>query len=119
MVEQFLSEHTLWLAGESGARPGMLVIPSSWLEWWVHECVWDFVTSPGWAVPLVTGVTAQTHWDLDFVGELLKGYPDQELASFIMLGVRFKGSLRTQVHGSPTSPQLVSASARKVLERLR
>ena len=48
---------------------------------------------PGWAVPVDVSTPLKTHMNLDFLMPLIREYPDQELVSFIKLGVTYKADL--------------------------
>ena len=92
----FQKKLTLWLA-EEAERPGAVVIPGSWLEHWVFEAPHEFHSNPGWATPVDVSTPSDSHLNLGFYEEQGKGYPDQELLSFLLLGVRYKADLPVQI----------------------
>ena len=87
---------TLWLQGAAD-RPSVVVIPGSWLEHWVFEAPHDFTVEPGWAVPIDVSAASPSHLNLDFFRDWGECYPDQELVSFLLLGVRYKADLPVQI----------------------
>ena len=95
-VQSFAKKMTKWLAAES-ERPQIVVIPRSWLEHWVHEAPHDFYSQPGKAIPMDLSQASPSHMNLDFYLHQGKTYPDQELLSFIILGVRYKADLPVQI----------------------
>ena len=97
LVSNFMRDLTLWMQGLSVIRPNMVVIPESWFMPWTFEALYEFHSRPGWAVPVRVHQPLPTHLNLDFMEPFLRDYPDQELASFLMLGVRYKADLAHQV----------------------
>jgi site-specific DNA-cytosine methylase len=97
LVDAFVQQHSYWLNGKSSRRPNAVIIPESWIEWWAVEHPHEFYSTPGFAIPIDMSTPSPSHLDLDFLGQLLEGYPDQDLASDIILGVRYKADLRAQV----------------------
>ena len=95
-VRAFTKKLTRWMAGRS-ERPETVVIPGSWLEHWVFEAPHDFQTQPGFAVPVDLSQASASHLNLDFFAQQGQGYPDQELISFLLLGVRYKADLPVQI----------------------
>lgn len=95
-VRSFSKKMTKWLDKES-EKPDPVVISGSWLEPWVFEAPHEFYSTPGWAVPIDVSEATTSHLNLDFFKEHGEGYPDQELISFICLGVRYKADLPVQV----------------------
>ena len=95
-VDSFRNKLTLWLRGDS-PRPSAAVIPGQWLEPWVFEAPHDFHSKPGRAVPLDASEVSPSHLNLDFYGAQGEGYPDQEIVSFLVLGVRYKADLPVQI----------------------
>ena len=85
-----------WMAGKA-EKPEACVILGSWLEHWVHEVPHDFVTKPGWAVPVDISTPGDTHLNLSFFIEEGAAFPDRELVSFVVLGVRYKADLPVQI----------------------
>ena len=75
----------------------MVVIPESWFIPWTFEVLYDFHSRPGWAVSVRVHEPLPTHLNLDFMELSLRVRPDQELASSLMLGVRYKADLAHQV----------------------
>ena len=95
-VKSFAKKMTLWLQGAAD-RPSVVVIPGSWLEHWVFEAPHDFTVEPGWAVPIDVSTASPSHLDPDFFRDWGECYPDQELVSFLLLGVRYKADLPVQI----------------------
>ena len=95
-VQAFKKKMTLWLAGEC-ERPQAVVIPGRWLQCWVFEAPHEFHCKPGWAVPIDESIASPSHLNLDFYSEMGSGYPDQEIISFILLGVRYIADLPVQI----------------------
>ena len=92
----FLKKLTRWLGGDS-ERPTAMVIPGDWLEHWVFEAPHEFHSNPGFATPLDLSEPSSSHLNLDFYAEQGRGYPDQELISFLILGVRYKADIPVQI----------------------
>ena len=92
LVDNFVRQLTLWLDGKA-QRPATQAIPGSWMEPWIYESTCEFHSDPGWAVPVDVSTLLKTHMNLDFLMPLIREYPDQELVSFIKLGVRYKADL--------------------------
>ena len=67
-VHSFSKKMTLWLNGVC-ERPAVTAIPGSWLEHWVFEASHDFVSEPGWAVPIDVSKPSASHLDLDFLAQ--------------------------------------------------
>ena len=59
----------------------------------MFEAPHEFHSKPGWAVPIDTSQPSSSHLNLDFYKQERNGYPDQELISFLALGVRYKSDL--------------------------
>ena len=97
MVDVFVQQHSDWLNRKRSSRPSAVVIPKSSIEWWAVEHPHEFYSAPGWATPIDMSTPSASHLDLNFLGKLLEDYPDQDLASDIILGVRYKADLRSQV----------------------
>ena len=95
-VRAFQKKMTNWLAGKS-ERSKTVVIPGLWLAHWVFEASHDFHSEPGWAVPIGVSTPSSTHLNLPFYEGFGEGYPDQELISFLVLGVRYKADLPVQI----------------------
>ena len=95
-VQAFKKKMTLWRAGEC-ERPQAVVIPGSWLQWWVFEAPHEFHSKPGWDVPIDESTASPSHLNLNFYSKMGSGYPDQEIISFILLGVRYKADLPVQI----------------------
>ena len=83
----FRKKLTLWLDGKV-ERPTAVAIPGSWLQHWVFEIPHEFHSTPGWAIPLDVSKASTTHLNLDFYREQGEDYLDQELLSFLVLGMR-------------------------------
>ena len=96
LVKAFKKKMTRWLAGTS-ERPNAVVIPGSWLEHWVFEAPHEFHSDPGWAVPMDESRPSESHLNLAFFASEGEQHPDQELISFLMLGVRYKADLPVQI----------------------
>ena len=94
--DSFMRKLQRWLAKEC-ERPDCSIIPGKWLEYWVHEVPHDFHSKPGFAVPVDIGKASPSHLNLDFLDDLGQGYLDQELVSFLVLGVRYKADLPVQI----------------------
>lgn len=92
----FQKKLTRWLGGDS-ERPTAMVIPGDWLEHWVFEAPHEFHSNPGFATPLDLSEPSSSHLNLDFYAEQGRGYPDQELISFLILGVRYKADIPVQI----------------------
>ena len=97
LVSDFMRDMTLWLLGTCATRPQMVVIPESWFMPWTFEALYEFHSQPGWAVPVQVHKPLDTHLNLEFLRRFISDYPDQELASFLILGVRYKADLAHQV----------------------
>ena len=95
-VDAFAKKMTLWLHG-AAERPAGVVIPGSWLQHWVFEAPHDFAVEPGWAVPVDESVPSPSHLNLDFFKFWGQDYPDQEIISFLLLGVSYKADLPVQI----------------------
>lgn len=91
-----MQDMTFWLLGSCAIRPDMVVIPESWFMPWTFEAIHEFHSRLGWAVQVPVHKPLATHLNLDFLGQFLRDYPDQELASFLILGVRYKADLAHQ-----------------------
>ena len=87
LVDGFVHQLTSWLAGNS-QRPDTQAIPESWLEHWIYESPYEFYSEPGCVNPIDVSKPFETHMNLDFLMPLISDYPDQELVSFVELGVR-------------------------------
>ena len=56
-----------------------------------RRIVWDLRQADnGIIVPLDFAKQTDTHWDLDYIWDDLKQYPDQELISMPLQGVQYK-----------------------------
>ena len=75
----------------------MVVIPGSWLERWVYEAPHDFHSQPGQVIPIDMSKASPSHLNLDFYLQQTQEYPDQELLSFLILGVRYKVDIPIQI----------------------
>ena len=104
IVDAFVQQLTGWLAGNS-QRPDTQAIPGSWLEHWIYESPHEFYSEPGWANPIDVSKPFETHMNLDFLMPLINDYPDQELVSFVELGVRYRADLEPLIL---LQPHLVS-----------
>ena len=104
MVTNFVTQLTGWLAGKA-QRPATQAIPGSWLEHWIYDSPYEFHSEPGWAVPIDVSKPFKTHMNLEFLMPLIRDYPDQELVSFVELGVRYKADLEPLIL---LQPHLVS-----------
>lgn len=63
----------------------------------MFEIPHEFHSTPGWAIPLDVSKASTTHLNLDFYREQGENYLDQELLSFLVLGVRYKAVLPVQI----------------------
>ena len=97
LVSSFMRDLTVWMQGLFVTCPNMVVIPESWFMPWTFEALYEFHSRPGWAVPVRVHEPLPNNLNLDFMELFLRDYPDQELASFMMLGVRYKADLAHQV----------------------
>ena len=71
--------------------------------------VWDLrQADKGIIVPLDFGKQIDTHWNLDYIWDNLKHYPDQELVSMLLQGVQYKADLDLQI---VLLPHLISFGA--------
>jgi site-specific DNA-cytosine methylase len=95
-VDSFRHKLTMWMRGAS-QRPSPVVIPGDWLEHWVFEAPHEFHSRPGWAVPVDCSEPSKSHLNLDFFQMQGAEYPDQEIISFLVLGVRYKADLPVQI----------------------
>jgi hypothetical protein len=96
LVDAFQSKLTRWMSGKC-ERPAPVVLPGLWLQHWLFECPHDFKSEPGWAVPIKLNEPLPSHLNLQFFEEWGRDYPDQEMLSHVILGVRYKADLPTQV----------------------
>ena len=115
VVDAFRGNMSRWLAGESD-RPEAVVIPGLWLEHWVFEGPHEFVSRPGWATPIDLSTPSESHLNLDFLAEQGIGHPDQELISFLILGVRYKADLPTQIVLQPHLKSFLRVQDKFLLE---
>ena len=95
-VKSFQKKLTKWLDGKA-ERPAVTVIPGKWLEHWVFQAPHEFHSKPGWAVPVDLSKPSESHLNLEFYKQQGECYLDQELISFLVLGVRYKADLPTQI----------------------
>jgi hypothetical protein len=103
-VDSFQRKLSRWfLSKGSMERPAVVTLPGLWFCHWIFEVPHEFFSMPGWAVPLPIHKPATTHLNLDFIQEMGAEFPDQELISFLVLGVRYKADLPTQVVLQPHS----------------
>ena len=114
-VQAFKKKMTLSLAGEC-ERPHAVGIPGSWLQCWEFEALHEFHSKPGWAVPIDKSITPPSHVNLNFYSEMGSGYPDQEIISFILLGVRYKADLQVQIVLLPHLMSLLPVQAKYLEE---
>ena len=114
-VRAFAKKMMNWLAGSS-ERPHLVVIPGSWLEFWVHKMPHDFHSQPGSAIPVDISKASATHLNLNFYMQQGEGYPDQELLSFLFLGVRYKADLRVQIVLQPHLKSFLPVQEKFLLE---
>ena len=71
--------------------------------------VWDLRrVNEGVIVPLDFRRKIDTHWDLEYIWDNLKDYPDQELVSMLLQGVQYKADLDLQI---VLLPHLISFGA--------
>ena len=71
--------------------------------------VWDLrKVDEGIIVPLDFAKQIDTHWNLDYIWDNLKHYPDQELVSMLLQGVQYKADLDLQI---VLLPHLISFGA--------
>ena len=92
----FQKKLTMWLGGKS-ERPAAVVVPGAWLEHWVFEAPHEFHSNPGFATPVDVSVPSGSHLNLDFYADQGADWPDQELLSFLVLGVRYKADIPVQI----------------------
>ena len=116
MVDVFVQQHSDWLNQKRSSRPSAVVIPESSIEWWAVEHPPEFYSAPGWATPIDISTPSASHLDLNFLGKLLEDYPDQDLASDIILGVRYKADLRAQVILQPHLLSFLPVQAKYLAE---
>ena len=114
-VRAVTKKMTKWLAGES-EKPQTTVIPGSWLEHWVHEVPHDVQSQPGSAVPVDISKASTSHLNLDFYLQQGKDYPDQEILSFLVLGVRYKADLPVQIVLQPHLKSFLPVQDKYLLE---
>ena len=98
LVDAFVQQHSDWLNGRFSRRPDAVNIPESWIEWWEVEHPHEPYSAPGVATLIDMSTPSPSYLDLDFLGQLLGGYPGQDLASDVILGVgyMYKADLRAQ-----------------------
>lgn len=71
--------------------------------------IWDLrQADKGIIVPLDFREQIDTHWNLDYIWENLKHYPDQELVAMLLQGVQYKADLDLQI---VLLPHLISFGA--------
>ena len=95
-VGAFQKKLTLWMGGEA-ERPDATVIPGSWLEYWVFQSPHEFHSRPVYATPVDMANPSKSHLNLCFYQDQGEQYPDQELLSFLVLGVRYKADIPIQI----------------------
>ena len=117
-IEEHPPEHT----GCELLRPPPLVLGQEALLPWAQGRVWDltFERAPC-AVPLDVTLPIETQLNLPFLRERLQGYPDQNLLSNLLDGVRFEADVELQ---TVLVPHLISlpmgfTSVRNELYRLQ
>ena len=90
-IEEHPREHT----GCELLRPQPLALGQEAMLPWARGRVWDLTFErAACAVPLDTTLPLDTHLNLPFLRKRLEGYPDQNLISNILEGVRFAPDLR-------------------------
>jgi hypothetical protein len=82
----------------------------------VFEAPHDFHSEPGYAVPGKVGEASKSHLNLDLYQQWGEGYPDQELISFLILGVRYKADLPVQIVLQPHLNSFLPVQAKYLAE---
>ena len=96
-IDSFLAKQESWLNG-SGPRPEVCAINNAdWAEW-ARGVVLDLRRlSEGIVTELDYAAPTPTNFNTAAIAERLEDYPDQELVSFFVLGVRYKADLAHQL----------------------
>ena len=96
-IKSFLEKQDSWLNGD-GPRPELCAISESdWVDW-ARGMVLDLRRlSEGIVTELDYAAPTPTKFNTAAIAERLKDYPDQELVSFFVLGVRYKADLAHQL----------------------
>jgi hypothetical protein len=117
-----IEEHPPEHVGCELLRPPPLVLGQEALAPWARGRVWDltFERAPC-AVPLDVTLPIETHLNLPFLRKRLASYPDQNLLSNLLEGIRFEADVELQ---AVLVPHLISlpkgfASVRNELYRLQ
>lgn len=103
------------------SRPPVLIVAQSELYPWAQGIVWDFRSSPSeCGTPLDYSAPLRPTLNVDFFQRRMHGYPNQQLLSMIVEGVRYQADVELQ---GVFNPHLVSlpkgyTSVRKELDRL-
>jgi hypothetical protein len=117
-IEEHPREHT----GCELLRPQPLALGQEAMLPWARGRIWDLTFErAACAVPLDMTLPLDTHLNLPFLRKRLEGYPDQNLISNILEGVRFESDVELQ---TVLVPHLVSlpmgfTSVRNELYRLQ
>ena len=117
-----IEEHSPEHVGCELLRPPPLALGQEALRPWARGRVWDltFERAPC-AIPLDMTLPIETHLNLAFLRRRLEGYPDQNLVSNLLDGVRFEADVELQ---TVLVPHLISlpkgfTSVRNELYRLQ
>jgi hypothetical protein len=117
-----IEEHPPEYVGCELLRPPPLVLGQEALAPWARGRVWDltFERAPC-AVPLDVTLPIETHLNLPFLRKRLTNYPDQNLLSNLLEGIRFEADVELQ---AVLVPHLISlpkgfTSVRNELYRLQ
>jgi hypothetical protein len=103
-------------------RPQPLVLGQDAMLPWAQGRIWDLTFERAQcAVPLDMTLPIETHLNLEFLGRRLATYPDQNMLSHLLEGVRFEADVELQ---TVLVPHLISlpkgfASVRNELYRLQ
>ena len=117
-IEEHPPEHT----GCELLRPPAIALGQEALHPWARGRVWDLTFERAQcAVPLDMTLPIETHLNLPFLRRRLEGYPDQNLLSNLLEGVRFEADVELQ---TVLVPHLISlpkgfVSVRNELYRLQ
>jgi hypothetical protein len=100
-IGTFNSLLTAWMEDPTAnSRPRAVAIGQGGLQPWAQGVVLDLrqlVKGVGWVTELDFGASTPTQFNVDYIRERLKDYPDQELVSHLVLGVRMLADLDLQL----------------------
>ena len=82
----------------------------------MYESPHEFHSDPGFATPVDVSQVSVSHLNLDFYAQQGIGYPDQELLSFLILGVRYKADLPVQIVLQPHLQSFVPVQSKYLAE---